>query len=452
MFLSMSNWVRTAREKQLTPKGMWRIWLLLAGRGFGKTRTAAEDIKRYAWENDGARIGICAPTFADMRDICFEGESGLLGIIPPSAIDGKFNRSIGELKLKNGSMLHGFSADDPDRLRGHQFHRFWADELASYKGKITQKDAATEGVPGTPKPMLTQIELCTRLKPSPRIVITTTPRPLKILKEVIARRGTVVSSGSTYENRDNLAQEFISSIVDLYEGSRLGRQELYAEILDEVEGALWNRLMLDETRLDPKKDSLPSFKRVVVAVDPAVTANPRSNETGIVVIGLTFGGRAIVLQDASGKYTPEGWATEAVRCYENWKADRVVAEKNQGGDLVAATLRAISSNLPVKLVDATKGKITRAEPVAGLYEQKKVSHWGIFPALEDQMCEYTGAEREESPDRLDALVWGLTELMLTGRPVLHVAVPGGNSAPSAWPTAGDVGSFSVTTDDFIVMG
>lgn len=446
----MSAWMRTAREKQLTPMGQWRIWLLLAGRGFGKTRTAAEDLKRFAWENDGVRVGLCAPTFADMRDICFEGESGLLGIIPPSCIDGKFNRSIGELKLKNGSMFQGYSADEPDRLRGMQFHRFWADELASYKGKITKKDAANEGVPGTPKPMLTQIELCTRLKPSPRIIITTTPRPLKLLKEIIARKSTVVTSGNTYENRGNLADEFIQSVVDLYEGSRIGRQELYAEILDEIEGALWTRAMVDETRLNPKKDELPAFKRIVIAVDPAVTANKRSNETGIVVIGLTFSGRAIVLQDASGKYTPEGWAKETVRCYENWKADRVVAEKNNGGDLVERNLRAISANLPVKLVDATKGKIVRAEPVAGLYEQKKVAHWGVFPVLEDQMCEYTGEETEESPDRLDALVWGLTELMLSGKPVPHVAFPGGSVATSVWPSAGAVSDFSITTEDFIV--
>jgi phage terminase large subunit-like protein len=432
MYESVVAWLETARRNQLTPeyavvkgaKVPWRIWMLCAGRGFGKTRTAAEDMKRYAWMNDGARLGVIAATFGDGRDICFEGESGLLAKIPSSCIE-IWNRSIGELKLRNGSMFKLFSADEPDRMRGFQFHRAWADELATYKGKVSQKDAAAEGVPGTPRPMLAQIELATRLKPRPQILITTTPRPLKILKEVKARPTTVFTSGSTWENKDNLAGEFLDSMTNLYEGTRLGRQELYAEILEDVDGALWTGRLIDDMRLDPKKDQLPQFKRIVVAVDPAVTANKRSSETGIMVVGLTYTGRGVVLEDASGKYSPEQWAEKVTAVYSRWKADRVVAEKNNGGDMVQTVLRsrADSKNLPVKLVDATKGKIVRAEPVAGLYEQKKVSHWGVFPQLEEQMTTFTGEDGEESPDRLDALVWGLTELMLSGVVVPHVAVP-----------------------------
>ncbi len=457
MFESVVSWLETARPNQLTPRSLnidgvltpWRIWMLLAGRGYGKTRTAAEDMKRYAWDHDGARLGVIAPTFGDGRDICFEGESGLISVIPSSCID-VWNRSIGELRLKNQSIFKLFSADEPDRMRGFQFHRAWSDELASYKGKISQKDAASEGVPGTPKPMLAQIELATRLRPHPQILITTTPRPLKILKEVRLRARTITTTGSTMENERHLAPEFMQSVLGLYEGTRLGRQELYAEILEDVEGALWTGRLIDDQRLDPKKDPLPKFKRIVVAVDPAVTANKRSAETGIIALGLTFNGRAVILEDASGKYSPEQWAAKAVEVYHRWKADRIVGEKNQGGDLIASNLRSRedSKNLPVKLVDASKGKIVRAEPVAGLYEQKKVSHWGVFPLLEEQMTTFTGQEGEESPDRLDALVWGLTELMLSGTPVPHVAVP--TSAQSNyWASAGGANfgdSFGITAE------
>ncbi len=452
MFDTIATWLSTARYNQLTPQGQWRIWLLLAGRGFGKTRTCAEDLKSYAWRNEGSRIGVFAASFADGRDICFEGESGLVSIIPPSCIE-VWNRSIGELKLINGSIMRLFSAEEPDRVRGHQFHRAWADELASYKGKITKKDAAAEGVPGTPKPMLEQIQLATRLKPDPRILISTTPRPLKLLKELIARSTTVLTGGSTLENRDNLAPEFLQTVLDLYEGTRLGRQELFAEILDEVEGALWNRKMIDDTRLDPKKDKLPPFKRIIVAVDPAVTANRRSNETGIIVIGLTFNNRAIVLQDASGKFSPDGWADRVISAYQNWGAHRIVAESNQGGDMVETIMRSREGgrNLPVKLVSATKGKIVRAEPVAALYEKQRVAHWGVFAKLEDEMCEYTGdGGAEESPDHLDALVWGVTELMLGGRNIPFAAA-GAIASPSHW-VAGDSGSDnsnSIQTEEFV---
>jgi phage terminase large subunit-like protein len=456
MFESIMVWLSTARENQLEPDGHWRIWLLLAGRGFGKTRTAAEVVKRHAWERPGLRVGVIAATFADGRDICFEGESGLCNITPSSCVE-VWNRSIGEMKLKNGSIFRLFSADDPDRMRGYQFHLAWADELASYKGKISQKDAAAEGVPGTPKPMLAQIELATRLRPAPRIIITTTPRPLSILKEVKARDTTRFTTGSTMENQEFLAPEFIDSVLNLYEGTRLGRQELNAEILEDVEGALWTRALIDEMRLDPKKDKLPLFKRIVVGVDPAVTANVRSSETGIIAAAVTHNNRAVVLEDASGKYSPEEWAAKVTEVYFRWGATRIVAEANQGGDLVETNLRrrADSQNLPIKLVKASKGKIVRAEPVAGLYEQKKVSHWGVFPKLEDEQCCFTGAETEESPDHLDALVWALTDLMLSGVVVPHVATPDMGQIDH-WtgqgPVMGDDTGISAGEEGAITMG
>lgn len=457
MYESVVEWIRSARPNQLTPRKLrdpdraWRIWMLLAGRGFGKTRTAAEDMKRYAWDHDGCRLGVIAATFGDGRDICFEGESGLIAVTPPSCIE-IWNRSIGELRYKNGALFKLFSADEPDRMRGFQFHRAWADELATYKGKTSQRDAAAEGVPGTPRPMLAQIELATRLKPTPQIVITTTPRPLKLLREIIARSSTAITYGTTWENRANLAEEFVESMRNLYEGSRLGRQELMGEILEDVEGALWTGLLIEDQRLDPLKHTLPLFKRVVVAIDPAVTANKRSSETGLIAAGLTYNNRAVVLEDGSGKYSPEGWADRATAMYHRWKASRIVGEKNNGGDMIETVLRsrADSRNLPIKLVDASKGKIVRAEPAAGLYEQKKVSHWGVFSKLEEQMTTYTGEDGEESPDRMDALVWALFELMLSGHAIPHVAVPASPSVNHWGNTA--VEEFGIQAEgDFIEM-
>lgn len=446
------DWLNTARYNQVAPKDNWRIWLLLAGRGFGKTRTAAEHVRARAWRHPGHRVGVIAPSFADGRDICFEGESGLINIIPSSCID-VWNRSIGELKLINGSIFRLFSAEEPDRMRGHQFHDAWADELASYKGKISKKDAANEGVPGTPKPMLAQIELATRLKPKPQIVITTTPRPLRILKDIIARPSTRLSTGSTMENEEHLAKEFMESVLGLYEGTRLGRQELLAEILEDIDGALWTGQMIEDLRIDPKKEPLPRFKRIVVAVDPAVTANKRSNETGIVVAAVDFKNRGYILQDASGKYSPEGWADKTIALAKQWNATRIVGEKNQGGDMITSIIRSRQGGgaFAVRLVDAQKGKFIRAEPVAALYEQKRVFHYGAFPVLEEQMTTWTGEETEESPDRLDALVWAIFDLMLSGRTVPYVAA-GNVGTPNLWTpamTGSDYGD--IVSDDFIQM-
>jgi phage terminase large subunit-like protein len=360
---------------------------------------------------------VAAPTFADARDVCFEGESGLVSVIPENCID-NWNRSIGELILKNKSRFDLLSADEPERVRGRQYHRSWTDELASFRGRATGKrDATGSAIAGTPDQMFTQIRLATRLpsRIGPRIIVTTTPKVLSILKALKANPRTFLTTGSTYENRDNLAGEALQDWIDLYEGTRLGRQELHAEILEEIEGALWTRIMLEEARLDPKKDQLPSFRRVVIAIDPQATANKRSSETGIVAVGLAPNGRACVLQDGSGSYSPDQWAAKALSMYTNWNASRIVGEINNGGDMVEAILRSKAPNVSYKHVSATKGKIVRAEPVSHLYERHLVDHWGAMPLLEDQMCSFTGEEGEVSPDHLDALVWALTELCLTTR-------------------------------------
>ncbi len=445
MFESIAAWRTEARAKQLVPDGALRVWLLLSGRGFGKTRIGSEQAKEFAWLYPGSRQLVAAPTFADARDICFEGQSGLVSVLPPNCI-ADWNRSIGELVLKNGSRFDLLSADEPERVRGRQYHRAWADELASFRGRATGKrDATGSAIAGTPDQMFTQIRLSTRLRSpvGPKIVVSTTPKVLSILKDLKANPRTFLTTGSTYENRDNLADEALQDWIELYEGTRLGRQELHAELLEEIEGALWTRLMLEEARLDPKKAELPTFRRVVIAIDPAVTANKRSNETGIIAAGLMANGRAVVLQDGSGKYTPDQWAAKALAMAESWNASRIVGESNQGGDMVESVLRSKAPNMSYKHVNATKGKILRAEPVAHLYERRMVDHWGAFPLLEDQMASYTGDESEVSPDHLDALVWALTELCLTSRKTPLVG-PGMAEGPSSHFT--NLPSVGITMD------
>ena len=246
-----------------------------------------------------------------------------------------------------------------------------------------------------------------RLGENPQCVITTTPKPTKIIKDLITREDVAVTSGNTFENADNLADTALTMLKERYEGTTLGRQELYAEVIEEIDGALWNSRMIEETRIN--EDEERDLKSIVVAIDPAVTANEQSDETGIIVVGKDYNERYYVLEDVSGRFTPDKWARKAIDCYYEWSADRIVAEVNNGGDLVERLLRSIDHNIPYKSVRATRGKLTRAEPVSALYEQKRVHHVGYFSELESQMCSYTG-ETKPSPDRLDALVWGISEL------------------------------------------
>ena len=386
------KWINMARPKQLTPHGEWSIWLILAGRGWGKTLTGAQDMAWFGLSNPESRIAIIAPTFADGRDTCVEGESGLLSILNDETI-ANYNRSLGEVVLHNGSRFKTFSADSPERLRGPQHHRAWCDELGSWKYTETWD----------------QLMFGLRLGQNPKVVITTTPKPIPIIKELAKRKDVHVTSGSTFENEKNLADAAVIALRERYAGTRLGRQELFAEILEDVEGSLWSREMLQSAMLK-FNEKLPDFKRVVVAVDPAVTANKDSNETGIVICATDHKGQYYVLNDISGVYTPDTWAKKTVEAYESYKADKVIAEVNNGGDLVQKVVKTVDPNVNYKAVRATRGKFVRAEPIAALYEQKRVKHVNRFSLLEDQLCTYNPEISSISPDRLDALVWGLTEL------------------------------------------
>ena len=391
-----TDWLKAARTKQLQPKEQHYIWLILAGRGWGKTRTGAQDIALYALRNPNTISAVVAPTHGDLRRVCFGGPSGLMTIIPQECFSTEkdrkgYSQSTSEIRLFNGSKIIGYAASEPERLRGPQFHRAWADELAAWR-YLEAFDQLMFGL---------------RLGENPQCVITTTPKPTKIIKDLMLRKDVQVTSGNTFENADNLADTALTMLKERYEGTTLGRQELYAEIIEDLEGALWNAKMIDETRLS--EDVERDLQQIIVAIDPAVTANENSDETGIVVVGKDSVGRYYVLEDISGRYTPDQWGRKAINCFYDWSADRIVAEVNNGGDLVERLLRSIDGNIPYRSVRATRGKLTRAEPISALYEQKRVHHVGYFSELESQMCSYTG-ETRPSPDRLDALVWGLTEL------------------------------------------
>lgn len=388
--MKRAEWVAKARPDQLTPEGSWLSWVIIAGRGWGKTRTGAEDAAWAGLSNPGWRIAVVAPTSADARDTCVEGDSGLLNVLPREAIQA-WNRSLGELILVNGTRYKTFSADEPERLRGPQHHRAWADELAAWRYPEAWD----------------QLMFGLRLGEHPQAVVTTTPKPTPLVKSLVAASTSKVTRGSTFDNAANLAPSALAMLKEKYEGTRLGRQELEAEILGDLPGALWSQAGLDAYRLR----EAPQLQRIVVSVDPAVTATEASDEHGIVVAGLADK-RGIVLEDASIQGSPNDWAKRAVSLYRSYEADAIVIEVNQGGDMVAHTIRTIDPNVKIKEVRASRGKHVRAEPIAALYEQGRVAHVGSFPELESQMTQMTtnGYEGEGSPDRVDALVWALTDL------------------------------------------
>jgi phage terminase large subunit-like protein len=361
----------------------------LAGRGAGKTRTAAEWLAWKAISNEGTRWAIVAPTHADARDTCVEGESGILNILKEYGVLKDYNRSISEIFLTNRSRIKLFSGEEPDRLRGPQFHGGWFDELAAFK----RADAWD------------QYQFGARLGQHPQTIITTTPRPTKLIKDLVDREGVKVVRGSTFDNAKNLAASALAELKLRYENTRLGRQELYGEILDTVEGALWTREMIERARVT----DIPPLIRIVVAIDPAVTNNADSDETGIVAAGITSDNHYYVLSDKSLRASPDAWARQAVNLYHDLGADKIIAETNNGGDMVTLLIKQVDHSAPVKKVTATRGKQLRAEPISSLYEQGRVHHHGYFAELETQMCEWTPVS-SESPDRLDALVWAITEL------------------------------------------
>lgn len=391
------GWENYGRLEQLLPAGDdWIVWLLLAGRGFGKTRTGAETVRALVEDQGeaGLRIALIGPTAADVRSVMVEGESGLLAVHPPGEAP-LYEPSNHRVVWKNGAIATCFSADEPQRLRGPQHHFAWADELGAWR---YAEDAWN------------MMMLGLRLGERPRAMVTTTPKPLRLIRDLALANSTYLTRGSTYDNRNNLAPTFLSTIIGKYEGTRLGRQELHAELLEQADGALWTRKAIEQARIPA--DATPELRRIVVAIDPAVTSGDHSDETGIVVAGIGYDGIAYVLRDASGRHTPNEWAVRAVDLYRLHKADRIVAETNNGGEMIELTLRTVWREVPFRPLSASKGKQARAEPVAALYEQGKVRHLGGLPALEDQMCNWEPGSGAASPDRVDALVWAMTDLVL----------------------------------------
>jgi phage terminase large subunit-like protein len=390
------NWGRL--NQQIPPDGNdWRSWLILGGRGAGKTRAGAEWVRAIAlgtWEpmvRKAERIAIVAPTFAEARLVMIEGKSGLL------AVHGEDERPLFEpskrlLTWPNGCVAQVFSAEEPDGLRGPQFDAAWCDELAKWKHAAAVWD---------------MLQFALRLGERPCAVITTTPRPIPVLKRLLADGGTVTSRSTTFDNSRNLAKPFLDEVLRRYGGTKLGRQELNGELIEDDPDAIFKRKFIENARVP----AAPELQRIVVAVDPPAGFGPTSNACGIVCAGLGVDGRCYVLDDSSARgLRPAQWAKKIVALYHTRRADRVVAEINQGGAMVEQVLREVDPELSFRSVHATRGKKARAEPVAALYEQGRVSHVGAFAELEDEMCSAFG-EGTESPDRLDALVWAVSDLM-----------------------------------------
>ncbi len=391
-------WALDARRDQKPPDGDWLTWLILGGRGAGKTRAGAEWVRAIATAEPGPAgpIALVGETFADAREVMIEGVSGLLAI-HPSWDRPEWQRTRRRLVWPNGTVAQAFSAEDPESLRGPQFSAAWADELAKWR----YPDACWD-----------MLQFGLRLGPHPRQVVTTTPRPIPLLKRLIAGEATgttAVSRATTADNALNLAPGFLAQVVARYHGTRLGRQELLGEMIEERADALWQRGQIEAARVA----KAPELQRIVVAVDPP--ASQRSGTCGIVAAGLGKDEIGYVLADGSlGEVRPAEWAAVAIALYRRFNADALVAEVNQGGDMVAAVMREVDAGVPVKPVRATRGKWLRAEPVATLYAQGRVRHVGALPELEDEMADFgpDGLSAGRSPDRLDALVWALTALML----------------------------------------
>lgn len=412
------DWSFWARPNQLPPEGDWLTWLILAGRGFGKTRTGAEWVRSMVCgstplgKGRATRIALVAETSADARDVMVEGDSGILGV-HPADFRPLYEPSKRRLTWPNGAVATLYNATEPDQLRGPQHDLAWADELAKWQYARDTWD---------------QLQFGMRLGDRPLVAITTTPRPIPLIREIIADARTVTTRGKTTENAGNLATSFMDQMKAKYDGTRLGRQELDGEILDDVPGALWTRAMLERATVD----QVPEMARIVIAVDPSGTsgADDDGDEIGIVAAGRGVDGRGYVLEDLSCKLSPDAWARRAIEAYYRHGADRLVAERNFGGAMVASVIRTADRNISYKEVTASRGKSARAEPVAALYEQGRVSHVRGLAALEDQMTLMTmqGFSGEGSPDRVDAVVWALTEVMLT-----HQA-PAQSSGPVSVPS------------------
>lgn len=398
----LNDWALWARRDQQPPAGRWRTWMLLGGRGAGKTRAGAEWVRGVALGHPGflparaGRIALVAETYADLREVMIDGPSGLL------AIHGRGERPAYEatrrrLVWPNGAVALGFSAEDPEALRGPQFDAAWSDEIGKWRLGEEAWDMLQFGL---------------RLGGEPRQVATTTPRVVPLVKRLIGEAGTVVTRAATRANAANLAPGFLQAVVDTYAGTRLGRQELDGELIEDREDGLWTRAAIEKMRVA----AAPELTRIVVAVDPPAGGRGKGSAAcGIVAAGLGTDGRGYVLEDATvAGAKPEHWAAQAVALHRRLEADALVAEVNQGGEMVRSVIEGLDPGVPVVAVRATRGKWLRAEPVAALYAQGRIAHVGAHPQLEDEMAAFglDGLAGGRSPDRVDALVWALTHLML----------------------------------------
>lgn len=426
------SWAAVGRPEQLLPAGeAWRVWLVLAGRGFGKTRVGAETVLEWIKTGRCRRLALVAPTAGDARDVMVEGESGLLAVSAADGFAANYEPSKRRLTWPNGAIATLYSAEEPDRLRGPQHDGAWCDELASWKNPQDTWDMLQFGL---------------RLGLRPRIVVTTTPRPIKLVRQLVADAETVVTRGSTRDNAENLAPSFLATILDRYGGTRLGRQEIDAEILDDNPGALWKMAQIDLLR----RKFAPELVRVVISVDPSggskkksTAADPsaitrESDEVGIGAAGVAMCRckcvhdwekpelHGFVLEDASDILSPGDWAARVAKLYRERKADRVVAETNFGGEMVESNIKTLGdATIAYRAVTASRGKAVRAEPVAALYEQGKVHHVGAHPKLEDEMTQWNPLTDARSPNRVDWLVWALTDLMLDeGAPAAYTSWAG----------------------------
>lgn len=399
------DWATWARDDQLPPAGDWTTWLVLGGRGAGKTRAGAEWVKGLALGRPGfatapvGRIALVGETFADVRDVMVEGVSGLLRIHRAGERP-VWKPSLRRLEWPNGAVAQVFSSEDPESLRGPQFEAAWADEVAKWRHAEESWDMLQFGL---------------RLGALPRQMATTTPRAIPLIRRLLDEAGTVVTRAATRANQWYLAPRFLDQVVGRYQGTRLGRQELEGELIDDRPDALFRRADIERLRVGRPPGDLV---RIAVAVDPPAASTRGADACGIVAAGLAADGTAYVLADFTVRGArPAEWAARAVGLYRSLAADALVAEVNQGGDMVAAVIREVDPGVPVKPVRARRGKYLRAEPVAALYAQGRVRHAGTFPELEDEMADFgpSGLSSGRSPDRVDALVWALTHLMLADR-------------------------------------
>lgn len=389
----LSSWEGwEARANQLPPEGDWFTWILMFGRGGGKTKAASEYVISEVIRGERDRIGVVGRTAADVRDVMVTGQSGLLAVARLRGIQAHHEPSKRLITFSNGVTITTYSAESGDALRGPEHSLVWADELAAWPKGKGDADAFTNLLFGL------------RLG-NPKLIVSTTPRPSQRMRELVSDPRTVVSRGSTYDNADNLAPSFLLEIERRYKGTRLGRQEIEGDLIANVDGALWTY----STIADARVEEAPRLRRIVVAIDPAVTANASSDYTGLGVVGLGFDGEFYVLHSEHVKASPHAWAKRAIDLYDEFNADRIVAERNNGGEMVEATIRNVNPNVPVKTIHASRGKQTRAEPVAALYEQAKVHHVGEHKELEDEMIVFPIAT-DTNDDLVDSLVYAITEL------------------------------------------